>query len=186
MTLIDLDFLSRRRVRNAAEGNRARLLRLAHAWCHDRALADDLVQETLLRALDRAGQLRDAERADAWLAAILANCWRDHLRRQRPDDPLDTLDEAHAALSVEERTPEDEAACNQTVRRVRAAVERLPMGQRQVVTLVDLEDFAYAEVAEILAIPVGTVMSRLCRGRLALKALLAEPAAAQPLLRSVK
>jgi RNA polymerase sigma-70 factor (ECF subfamily) len=55
------------------------------------------------------------------------------------------------------------------VARVRAAVARLPVGQRQVLTLVDLEEFSYAEVGEILGIPIGTVMSRLCRGRRALR-----------------
>jgi DNA-directed RNA polymerase specialized sigma24 family protein len=53
--------------------------------------------------------------------------------------------------------------------RVRAAVARLPVGQRQTLTLVDLEEFSYAEVGEILGIPIGTVMSRLCRGRRALR-----------------
>ena len=68
---------------------------------------------------------------------------------------------------------------------MRAAIAALPLGQRQVVTLVDLEEFSYAEVAEILAIPIGTVMSRLCRAREALRGLL-EAAAQQPRLRSVK
>ena len=72
---------------------------------------------------------------------------------------------------------------------MRAAVQRLPLGQRQVLTLVDLEEFGYAEVAGILDIPVGTVMSRLSRARASLKILL-DPATQQPaartLLRSVK
>jgi RNA polymerase sigma-70 factor (ECF subfamily) len=73
---------------------------------------------------------------------------------------------------------------------VRSAVARLPLGQRQVLTLVDLEEFGYAEVAEILSIPVGTVMSRLSRARASLKTYLLDTAmqqpAAQPLLRRVK
>ena len=72
---------------------------------------------------------------------------------------------------------------------VRAAVEKLPMGQRQVLTLVDLEEFSYAEVAGILDIPVGTVMSRLSRARTGLRGMLdtaAKHAADQPVLRRVK
>ena len=63
--------------------------------------------------------------------------------------------------------------------RVRGAVARLALGQRQVLTLVDLEEFSYAEVAAILEIPVGTVMSRLCRARRALKEMLQELAPVQ-------
>ncbi|HQT25493.1 MAG TPA: sigma factor-like helix-turn-helix DNA-binding protein, partial [Burkholderiales bacterium] len=69
---------------------------------------------------------------------------------------------------------EDGHAQSQLVSRVRNAVAKLPLGQRQVLTLVDLEEFSYAEVSAILDIPVGTVMSRLCRARSTLKILLNE------------
>jgi len=85
-------------------------------------------------------------------------------------------------------SPEEKRASAELVGRVRRAVAALPLGQRQVVTLVDLEECSYSEAAEILAIPVGTVMSRLCRARQALKAVL-EPVAQESLgtrLRSVK
>ncbi len=71
-------------------------------------------------------------------------------------------------------TPEDEHAQSQIVSRVREAIANLPIGQRQVLMLVDLEEFSYTEVATVLAIPIGTVMSRLCRARQALKTLLQE------------
>ncbi|MGA8049993.1 MAG: sigma factor-like helix-turn-helix DNA-binding protein, partial [Burkholderiales bacterium] len=67
----------------------------------------------------------------------------------------------------------------QLAQRVRAEIERLPLGQRQVVTLVDLEGFSYAEVGQILEVPVGTVMSRLCRAREALRGRLIDIAAEQ-------
>jgi RNA polymerase sigma-70 factor (ECF subfamily) len=163
------------------EASRGRLYRLAFAWCHDTALADDLAQETLSRGLSRIEQLREPERLMSWLFAILNRCWIDHLRARRAD--ID--DEVLAELPSDLPGPEGHAERQETVNRVRAAVAVLPLGQRQVVTLVDLEEFTYAEVAEVLAIPIGTVMSRLCRAREALRRLL-EPAAAEPLLRSVK
>jgi len=142
------------------------LFRLAYAWCHDAPLADDLAQEALLRALARESQLRDRARLKSWLCAILANCFRDHHRRRREYDGLDALENAEADASA---TPEESAAAAQLARRVRAEIARLPLGQRQVLTLVDLEGFSYAEVGEILEVPTGTVMSRLCRARQALR-----------------
>jgi RNA polymerase sigma-70 factor (ECF subfamily) len=164
------------------KASRVRLYRLAFAWCHDAGLADDLAQEALTRGLSRIDQLRDATRLMGWLFAILNRCWIDHLRGLRAD----VDDEILAELPSDLPGPDSHAERQQTVNRVRAAIAALPLGQRQVVTLVDLEDFSYAEVAEILAIPIGTVMSRLCRARGALKELLQEAPVAQTRLRSVK
>jgi RNA polymerase sigma-70 factor (ECF subfamily) len=173
-----------RAMRSALEAHRAALFRVAHAWTHDRGLADDLAQETLLKAVRCASQLREPERLRSWLFGIMANCWRDQLRARRPTMDIDALDEE---CFGGEDTPETACVRTQTVARVRAAVARLPNGQRQVLTLVDLEEFSYAEVAAALGIPIGTVMSRLCRGRLALRSLLHEADAARaPVLRSVK
>jgi RNA polymerase sigma-70 factor (ECF subfamily) len=152
--------------RRRIEASREALYRLAYAWCHDAALADDLVQETLLRALDRSHQLREPERLKSWLCAILANRLRDHYRRLRGHEDVDDLQEA---VLVDEKTPEATRESMQLAERVRAEVARLPLGQRQVLTLVDLEECSYAEVAEILQVPIGTVMSRLCRARALLK-----------------
>jgi len=157
--------------RGRVEAQREALYRLAYSWCYDAGLADDLVQETLLRALDRAGQLNDPQRLKSWLCAILANCLKDHFRRARPLEPLDE------EMPAPGETPEGASASNQVAVRVRAEIERLPLGQRQTVTLVDLEGFSYAEVAEILEVPVGTVMSRLCRAREALRSRLIDFAA---------
>jgi RNA polymerase sigma-70 factor (ECF subfamily) len=172
--------------RPGIEAQRPLLYRIAYAWCHDAALADDLVQETLSKALVRRAQLRDEAALKAWMVSIMNHCWLDYLRSRRDFDDIDDL---HDELESGADSPE--ACCNreQVIACVRAAVERLPLGQRQVLTLVDLEDFGYTEVAGILDIPVGTVMSRLSRARASLKNLL-EPAmlqpAARPLLRRVK
>lgn len=162
--------------------SRLRLYRLAFAWCHDAGLADDLAQEALTRGLSRLDQLRDSTRLMGWLFAILNRCWIDHLRGRRED----VDDELLAELPSDLPGPDCHVERQETVSRVRTAIAALPLGQRQVVTLVDLEDFSYAEVAEILAIPIGTVMSRLCRARGSLKELLLEPPVAQRHLRSVK
>jgi len=172
--------------RPGIEALRPVLYRIAFAWCHDAALADDLVQETLSRGWTRRAQLRDEAALKAWLVSIMNHCWLDHLRSRRDfDDIEDWQDELESAAD----TPE--ACCDreQVIACVREAVARLPMGQRQVLTLVDLEEFRYAEVAGILDIPVGTVMSRLSRARASLKNLLGpamQQSAAQPLLRRVK
>ncbi len=154
------------------------LYRAAYAWCHDPMLADDLVQETLLKAMKNLAQLKEPASLDGWLFGILANCLRDHYRRRRPQADFDEILE----LPASDPLPEDHAAESQLVRRVRHAVAMLPLGQRQVLTLVDLGELSYSETAAALQIPVGTVMSRLCRGREALRAQLqAAPATVYPL-----
>jgi RNA polymerase sigma-70 factor, ECF subfamily len=162
-----LDFFIRsREAQRALEQARARLYRVAYSWCHSAALADDLVQETLTKALRKSSQLRDPKARDAWLFTILANCYRDHFRKQRDMDDIDEIEISH------ETTPESESSRAEIVSMVRAAIAKLPQGQRQVVTLVDLEGFSYVEVAQILDVPIGTIMSRLCRARNAMKDIL--------------
>lgn len=165
MEILDF-FLRTREAQRALVEARARLYRVAYAWCRNPALADDLVQETLTKALKNSAQLRDPKARDAWLFTILANCYRDYFRRLRDMDDIDDIEISH------ESTPESESSSAQIVGLVRATVARLPEGQRQVVTLVDLEGFSYGEVAKILDVPIGTVMSRLCRARGAMKDML--------------
>jgi len=153
----------RRELKKLVCGSRQRLYRMAYAWTHDPYLADDLVQQTLLKALSNQKQLRDLAAADAWLFRILANCLTDY-RRSRREVAL-----SDDAMPVDRDTPEHQVQQLQLARRVRHAVGRLPLPQRQVITLIDLEGFTYASVAETLEMPVGTVMSRLCRGRQALR-----------------
>lgn len=165
MDILNL-FNRSRETRATLEQSRARLYRMAYAWCHSAALADDLVQEALTKAIQKSSQLRDHQARDAWLFSILTNCYRDHFRRQRDMEDIDGMDLPHDC------TPESENSVQQIVSKVRAAITKLPQGQRQVITLVDLEGFSYMEVATILGIPIGTVMSRLCRARAAMKILL--------------
>lgn len=107
---------------------------------------------------------------DGWLFRILANCWNDHLRKRRETMLFDEERHQHQV------TPELLSLRQQDIENVRTAVAALPEGQREIITLVDIEGFRYAEVAEIMNVPIGTVMSRLCRARKTLKAqLLARP-----------
>ncbi len=153
-------------LRRRLEELRPRLYRLAYSWCHDAALADDLAQEALIKALARSEQLRDAQALESWLFSILNNCWRDHLRGRREFADIADIDDA---IVDESPSPEQRYASRQTVQRVRLAIAGLPIGQRQVITLVDIEECSYAVVAAILDLPVGTVMSRLARARQALR-----------------
>lgn len=143
--------------------HRAKLHRMAVAWCGDSALADDLVQDTLAKALEKQEQLKDEQRLGAWLYKILHNCWMEHLRTRKPMLDIDEIE-----LSCTD-CPEKHFADDQLARQVRTAVESLPISQCQVMTLVDLEGCSYEQVASILDIPLGTVMSRLSRARETMK-----------------
>ena len=143
--------------------HRNRLYRLAFSWCHDAMLADDLAQETLSKAIQKLHQLKDESLFDAWLFAILNNQWREYLRKSRPCEDIDNL------VFADNQTPDYWHDREQVVDHVRCAISDLPLGQRQVVTLVDIEAMSYLAVSEALNIPVGTVMSRLSRARKALQ-----------------
>lgn len=164
-----------RSVRRALETLRPRLYRLAWSWCHDADEANDLVQESCVRAMERSGQLKDPQRAEQWLVRIMSNLFLDRVRARR-----EHLDIADLELPATDADPLERTHRSDAVDRVRAAIGALPVDQRMVITLVDLMGFSYVEVSEALAIPVGTVMSRLCRGRRRLKdLLLLEPAGRQ-------
>lgn len=142
---------------------RPRLYRLAISWCSDSMLADDLVQETLNKALIKQHQLKDDSHLDAWLFRIMHNCWMGYLRAHKSSVDIDDVN------LVNDQSPSKKYSEQQIIIRVRQGIEMLPLIQRQVITLIDLESCSYAQVAVILDIPVGTVMSRLSRARALLK-----------------
>ncbi|MFI9655281.1 RNA polymerase sigma factor [Guyparkeria sp. GHLCS8-2] len=150
------------------EKARPKLNRVAYAWTRHPEQAEDLVQEAMYRALQKRHQLRDMEAMDAWLVRILHGLWCDQLRKTYPNVELEDLVEDW------EKSPPHVHSDRELVHRVRRAVSALPVGQRTVLTLVDLEEFSYQTVAELLDVPIGTVMSRLCRARRQLKVLLAD------------
>jgi RNA polymerase sigma-70 factor (ECF subfamily) len=142
---------------------------------------DDLVQETLLRALDNLRSRRRDTEVRPWLFAIMHNLFVSGRRSARVRRPGMSLDAVHEiALSTRSRQ-EDTLHWQDFMR----AFEAIPEDQRQVLLLVAVEDLSYAEVAQVLAIPIGTVMSRLSRGRERLRAM-THTEARQPMLRRVK
>lgn len=142
-----------------------RLRRYARAMLGDRAAADDLVQDTLERAWSRLSQWRPGSDLRAWLFGIMHNLRVDQLRRQGA--ALVSLDDE--ALAVPVRATQGDALA---VGDLAAALGALPEEQRTVLLLIALEEMSYAEVAATLGIPLGTVMSRLSRGRERLRLIL--------------
>lgn len=135
-----------------------RLRRYARAMLGDRAAADDLVQDTLERAWSRFAQWRAGSDLRAWLFGIMHNLRVDQLRRgSLPTHSLD--DDAH---DVPTRATQSDRL---EVMDLESALRQLPDDQREVLLLVGLEEMSYAEIAAALGIPIGTVMSRLSRGR---------------------
>ncbi|GAB7537054.1 RNA polymerase sigma factor [Burkholderia sp. 22PA0099] len=147
-----------------------RLRRYARALIHNRELADDLVQDTLERALRHTEQFQAGTDLRAWLFTIMHNVFANQARRPGARaEHVSVDDEAlpEAALAVPGAPTR-----SLEVRDLDYALQRLPLDQRQVVLLVGLEELSYAEVALSLGIPLGTVMSRLSRGRERLRTLM--------------
>src|SRR5687768_5017109 len=132
--------------------------------------ADDLVQDTYLKAFRAAGQFRRGTNLKAWLFTILYNTFRN-LRRDHGRDPVDVDSEAveqAAGSAPGDLTPEQILTRATLDVDLQAALDSLPDAFRQAVWLRDVEELSYAEIARILDVPIGTVMSRISRGRRAL------------------
>jgi RNA polymerase sigma factor (sigma-70 family) len=147
------------------------LRRFAFSLSRDPADADDLAQRTVERALRARDQWQEGTRLDAWLYRIMRNIWIDEGRaRSRQARVVRPLEDGEDA-GFDPRPGQDAAI---DLGRVMAAMARLPDEQREVVALILVEGFGYREAAELLDLPIGTVSSRLVRGRTALLAMLGE------------
>lgn len=151
-------------------GHVASLRRYALLLTRDAESAEELVQEALTRAIAAAGSFRPGADARVWLFSILHNVRMDDLRRSQTRARLSEA----VALTRDETALRDEALERVHLTQVLDAVSRLPETQRQAISLVALEDFSYVEAAAIMGTPVGTLMSRLGRGREALRSMMAE------------
>lgn len=143
------------------------LRRFALSLCRRGDVADDLVQITAERAFAARDRFDPATRMDAWLFRILRNAWIDHARRVTTQGvTVDIADAPDAA--VVDGVRDVEAVL--TLRKAEAAMAELPDDQREVMMLVCVDELSYREAAEVIGVPIGTVMSRLARARLAVAA----------------
>jgi RNA polymerase sigma-70 factor, ECF subfamily len=170
-----LDSSTRTRLEQAAIEHIDALYRTALRMTRNPSDAEDLVQEAYLRAFRSLHQFTEGTNLRAWLFRILTNTYiNDYRRRQRrpTSASLDGIEEFYlydhlvdSPVQPGDERPEDVVLQQLTVDDVIQAIESLPEEFRQVVLLADVEGFAYREIAEIVGIPVGTVMSRLFRAR---------------------
>ncbi|MGH6943832.1 MAG: sigma-70 family RNA polymerase sigma factor [Geminicoccaceae bacterium] len=145
-----------------------RLRRYARALLGDPMRADDLVQETLLRALSRSHLWQPGTDIRAWMFTILHNLHVNNQRQRHARADYQELSDDQPEMA----TPPTQE-WNLEIRDLARALQLLPQQQRQVVLLVGIEGMNYKRVAEVLEIPIGTVMSRLHRGRESLRRLMA-------------
>ncbi len=146
-----------------------RLRRFARVITRNVQDADDLVQSAVEKALARAAQWRPGSRLDSWMFGIMKNAWIDEIRARRRRDRVHAPEEAGAAVG------DASAAARDIALSVQAAMARLPEEQRLAIALVLVEGLSYKEAAETLGIPIGTLTSRLARGRETLQTLLGKP-----------
>lgn len=143
------------------------LRRYAMALVGNAALADDLVQDCIERALGQEAQLREVERLAGWLRRILYHLYIDEIRRNRRRGREQDINELADNLELSAPAP-DNSAMKEFVQ----TVNRLTAEHRQILLLVSVEELSYRQIAEELEIPLGTVMSRLARARERLRELM--------------
>ena len=146
-----------------------RLRRFARALARDAADADDLIQAALERALRAQAQWTPGTRLDSWMMRIVRNCWIDEIRSRVRRARTFVPEEEGALVGADtHRDIERKVEMNDVDR----AMNHLSSDQREVIALVLVEGLAYREAAELLDIPIGTLTSRLTRGRQALAQML--------------
>ena len=148
-----------------------RLRRFAHALSRNSADADDLTQATIERALRSRAQWEPETRLDSWAYRIMRNLWIDTARSRSRKSAREAPEEEGLCVGED---PRDSMDASLDLQRVMAAMARLPDEQREIVALILIEGFGYREVSEMLGLPIGTVSSRLVRGRTALLAMVGE------------
>jgi RNA polymerase sigma-70 factor, ECF subfamily len=155
---------SQKEVRSGLQGCLARLWRYALVLSGARDVADDLVQATCLRAIERADQFAAGTKLDRWLFSILRSIWLNEIRARRIREGGGFVDAAEV-LTIDGAR---QAETNILAAEVLKALGELPEAQRETVLLVYGEGYTYAEAAAALGVPAGTIMSRLATARLAL------------------
>jgi RNA polymerase sigma-70 factor, ECF subfamily len=143
-----------------------RLRRFARGLTGSAVEADDLVQAACERALSRAHQFQEGTRFDSWMFRIVQTIWIDQLRSR--DIRREEAEEEGVHVGTDE--PGRRAEARLALQEVRSALKRLPPEQRAALLLVTVDGLSYKEAAEVADVPVGTIMSRLARARVALQA----------------
>ncbi|MGO9545887.1 MAG: RNA polymerase sigma factor [Rhodomicrobium sp.] len=142
-----------------------RLRRFSYALTGDQDKGDDLVQETCARALSRLDQWEPGTRLDSWMFRIAQNIWLDQRRAHKVRGNTVEIDEAYDLTGEDGRIV---AEARLTLAEVNQGIAQLPADQQVIIALVCVEGLSYKEAAEVLDVPIGTVMSRLARARRAL------------------
>jgi RNA polymerase sigma-70 factor, ECF subfamily len=146
----------------------------AVALSRNRADAEDLVQETCVRAVGAIDRLRPDPNLKAWLFTILRNTWLNQCRRSRAVLSVINL-ENEAEICVDPRAdPHNQYIASEERTRVQNAIQKLPTHLREIILLREYEELSYQEIAGVLCCPTGTVMSRLSRARSQLRELLSK------------
>jgi RNA polymerase sigma-70 factor (ECF subfamily) len=151
----------------------------------NRSDAEDLVQETCLRAMPAMGRLRTGSNVKSWLFTILRNIWLNQLRRRRTTPQIADVDIAQYVADIPSKPLQDPYSLlvsKTDQEQVREAIQQLPIEFREIILLREYEDLSYQEIANVIKCPIGTVMSRLGRARSKLRTLLSGPSEA-PILR---
>ena len=148
----------------------ARLYNFACWLTQDRTAAEDLVQETFMKALKGFSSFRQGTNFRAWIYRILRNTFLTSQAGLKADLSLDEEDGA-GGEAVTEETPESVLLARVESEVLQAALKELPVNYREVILLCDLEEMSYQEISAAIGVPMGTVMSRLSRGRRALRKL---------------
>ncbi|WP_413733237.1 sigma-70 family RNA polymerase sigma factor [Sodalis sp. RH20] len=148
-------------IRGELEHHLARLWRYGIVLSRKPDIADDLVQATCVRALERAGQFTAGTTLDRWLFTILHSIWVNEIRSRLIRQGQGFVDIDGADVPTDDHSAVNAIWANQ----VMARVNRLPEAQRNAVFLVYVEGFTYQEAAHTLSVPIGTIMSRLATAR---------------------
>lgn len=143
--------------------------RYVFGMCGDWHQSEDLTQEVMLKALEKQDSFSGKSSFKTWIFTIARNKWLDQLRRKKSGPEMVTMENGHAELAVDSApTPPRAAASAELARALKDATARLPQEQREALAMRESEGLTFAEIAEVINVPIGTVKSRVRYALLAL------------------
>lgn len=149
------------------EKNYSQMYRLAFAWTHNRHLSEDLVQEMMLKALEKRDQLDELTNLEPWLCKILHHLYIDKMRDEQKWQWTD--DSQLESFSSPFSNNSQDLFAEQQLNQLQIAMSELNEKHRTIIALIDLQELSYQQAAQVLNLPEGTIMSRLSRARKQLK-----------------